>query len=87
MEDSMIKNLEKKYGKLLQEWTTIVNKSNLEKHGQIVTYLKSEYSLTHGYANLVAHKSLKSRCWVSCQCRRPCRATIQHRQGNTQTHL
>ncbi len=39
---------------------TIVNKSNLEKHGQIVTYLKSEYSFTHGYANLVAHKSLKS---------------------------
>ncbi len=60
MEDSMIKNLEKKYGRSLQEWTTIVNKSNLEKHGQIVTYLKSEYSLTHGYANLVAHKSLKS---------------------------
>jgi len=60
MEDSMIKNLEEKYGKSLQEWTTIVNKSNLQKHGEIVTYLKSEYSLTHGYANLVAHKSLKS---------------------------
>ena len=32
---------------------------NLElKHGEIVKYLKSEYSLTHGYTNLIARKNL-----------------------------
>ena len=60
MEDNMIKNLEEKYGKSLREWITIVNKSNLEKHKEIVNYLKSEYGFTYGYANLIAHKSLKS---------------------------
>ncbi len=60
MEDSMINNLEEKYGKSLREWITIVNKSNLEKHKEIVDYLKSEYGFTYGYANLIAHKSLKS---------------------------
>ena len=60
MEDSMIKNLEEKFGKSLQEWISIVSKSGLEKHKEIVNYLKSEYGFTYGYANLVAHKSLKS---------------------------
>ena len=32
--------------------------NNFLKHGEIVKYLKSEYSLTHGYANLIARKYL-----------------------------
>jgi len=60
MEDSMIKNLEEKFGKSLPEWISIVSKSGLKKHKEIVDYLKSEYGFTYGYANLVAHKSLKS---------------------------
>jgi hypothetical protein len=56
----MIRNLEEKTGKSLQEWTQIVTNSGFGKHQAIVDHLKSEHGLTHGYANLVAHKSLKS---------------------------
>ena len=60
MEDSMVKNLEGKTGVKLTEWIAIVQKSKLEKHKQIIDYLKSEHDLTYGYANLIAHKFRKS---------------------------
>jgi hypothetical protein len=54
----MIKNLEEKTGKKFSEWISIVKNSGLEKHGEIMKLLKSDtYGLTHGYANLVAHKA------------------------------
>ena len=31
-----------------------------EKHGEIVKMLKTEHGVTHGFANLIAHKTLKS---------------------------
>jgi hypothetical protein len=37
-----------------------VRGSGLAKHGEIVKMLKSDHGLGHGYANLVAHKALKS---------------------------
>jgi predicted transport protein len=57
MEDTMIKNLEEKTGKKFESWLTLVKKSKLEKHGEIVKLLKEEHGFTHGYANLVAHKA------------------------------
>ncbi len=51
---TMIENLEKNTGKSMNEWVTIARASGLEKHGQIVTFLKSEHGFTHGFANLVA---------------------------------
>jgi len=57
---SMIRNLENKTGKSFDEWQKIARKSKLAKHGEIVKFLKSEHSLTHGYANLVAHQVLQS---------------------------
>jgi len=60
MENSMVKNLEEKTGVKLTEWISIVQKSKLEKHKQIIDYLKSEHELTYGYANLIAHKFRKS---------------------------
>jgi hypothetical protein len=54
---AMIRNLGEKTGKSLSEWTTLVNQSGLEKHGQIVTMLKSDHGITHGYANLIAHEA------------------------------
>lgn len=54
---SMIDNLPKNTGKNLEEWITIVNKENMDKHGEIVKFLKVEHGLTHGFANLIAHKS------------------------------
>ncbi len=58
MSEAMIKNLEEKTGKKFSEWISIVKNSGLVKHGEIMKLLKSEtYGLTHGYANLVAHKA------------------------------
>ncbi len=37
------------------EFTEDVRKTGLEKHGQVVGYLKDKHGLTHGNANLVAH--------------------------------
>ena len=54
----MIKNMFEKTGKNIDDWLLIMDAKNFSKHGEIVKYLKSEYSLTHGYANLVARKSL-----------------------------
>jgi predicted transport protein len=52
---TMVKNLEEKTGKKLDEWTTIARKSGFAKHGEIVKFLKAEHGLGHGYANMVAH--------------------------------
>jgi predicted transport protein len=63
MEDAaqtMISNLEKNYGKTLDQWIQIVKKEGLEKHGEIMKFLKEDHGFTHGFANLVAHKTLKS---------------------------
>jgi len=60
MAASMIANLEEKTGKDLAGWLEITRASGLEKHGQIVKLLKSEHGMTHGYANMVAHETLRS---------------------------
>lgn len=57
---TMIANLKEKTGKSLEQWTAVAKKSGAAKHGEIVKLLKSDYGLTHGYANLVAHNALKS---------------------------
>ncbi len=60
MAEAMVRNLAEKTGKTLAQWLKIAGKSKLKKHGEIVKFLKSEHGLTHGYANLIAHKTLKS---------------------------
>lgn len=57
--NSMIRNLEEKSGRTLDQWIAVARKSGASKHGEIVKYLK-ENGLTHGYANLVAHSTLQS---------------------------
>lgn len=52
---SMIRNLEEKTGRKLDEWVSMARKSGFAKHGEIVKFLKSEHAMGHGYANLVAH--------------------------------
>lgn len=58
MANSMRANLKQKTGKTLQQWLTLVKKSSLDKHGKIVAFLKSDHSVTHGFANLIAHDFL-----------------------------
>jgi hypothetical protein len=54
---TMIENLHKNTGKTLDQWIDIVKKQNIAKHGEIIKYLKDNHGLTHGFANLIAHKS------------------------------
>ena len=54
---TMIENLHKNTGKTIEQWTAIVNKENFAKHGEMVKFLKEKHSLTHGFANLIAHKA------------------------------
>lgn len=54
---TMIENLHKNTGKTLEQWIAIVNKEALAKHGEVVKFLKEKHALTHGFANLVAHKA------------------------------
>jgi len=54
---SMLRNLEEKTGKPLAHWVAAVKESELDKHGEVVKWLKSEHGLTHGYATLVAHEA------------------------------
>lgn len=58
--NSMIANMKEKTGKTLEQWIAVAKKSGEEKHGQIVKHLKTDHGMTHGFANLVAHKFLKS---------------------------
>jgi predicted transport protein len=57
-EQTMLENLRKNTGKTLQEWIAFVKTKNFEKHGQIMKFLKEDQGLTHGFANLVALKTL-----------------------------
>lgn len=60
MAQSMIDNLPEKTGKTLPDWLKITKSCGLEKHGQIVGMLKADYGITHGFANLIAAKTLET---------------------------
>jgi len=60
MAASVVANMKAKTGKTLEQWLAEAKKTGAEKHGAIVKALKADHGLTHGYANLVAHKFLKS---------------------------
>ena len=60
MATKMIENLKINTGKSLEQWITIVRAENFLKHGEIIKFLKEEYSFTHGFANLVALKARES---------------------------
>lgn len=54
---SMIDNLHKNTGKTLEQWVEIVETQNLEKHAEIVKFLKEDHAHSYGFANLIAHKA------------------------------
>lgn len=59
-ERTMLDNLQKNTGKSLDEWIAVVKAKSFEKHAQIMKHLKEEVGLTHGFANLIALKTLKT---------------------------
>jgi len=60
MAAAMIANFKEKTGKTLPQWLKIANAARLEKHGELVKFLKANHGMTHGFANVVAHKTFAS---------------------------
>jgi hypothetical protein len=60
MANAMIANMRDKTGNTLQHWIAVARRSGATRHSDIVKMLKSDHGMTHGYANLVAHKTMKS---------------------------
>jgi hypothetical protein len=53
---SYFPSIEKQYGRPIAEWKSLIRASELERHGELVGWLKSEYGMGHGHATaLVAH--------------------------------
>ena len=48
---SYFPSIEKKYGKSIGEWQQVITGSGLDKHMEIVGFLKSEHGMGHGHAN------------------------------------
>lgn len=55
---TMATNLAARTGRSLEEWIELVQAAGLGKHGQVISYLKREHGMTHGYANFVAMQAL-----------------------------
>jgi len=56
MAAAMKANIKEKTGKTLAAWLKILKSAKLEKHGQMVSHLKSEHGVTHGFANMIVHE-------------------------------
>lgn len=53
---SYFPSIEEKYGRPVEEWKQLVRESPLDRHGQLVTWLKTEHGMGHGHASaIVAH--------------------------------
>ena len=50
---TMIDNMPEKTGKSLNEWKTILKEKAFAKHSEGVKFLKTEYGITHGFANTI----------------------------------
>lgn len=50
---TMLENIPIKTGKSLQEWFGILAEHRFDKHSAAINFLKSEYAVTHGYANTI----------------------------------
>lgn len=50
---TMIDNMPEKTGKSLDEWKTILREKSFTKHSEGVKFLKTEYNVTHGFANTI----------------------------------
>ncbi len=48
---SYFPSIEKKYGRTVAEWLELIRQSPLERHMELVSWLKTEHGLGHGHAN------------------------------------
>ena len=56
---TMISNFPARTGRPLDEWVALVRSSGKTRHGEIMTLLKTEHGMSHGFANFVALTALK----------------------------
>ncbi|MGZ2370439.1 DUF5655 domain-containing protein [Ancylomarina sp. YFZ004] len=54
---TMIANMPEKTGKSLDEWKKLLDSKSFEKHSEAVKFLKTEYGITHGFANTIVSLS------------------------------
>lgn len=56
---TMLDNLPAKTGRPLEEWFVVLDRADLGRHGQAVSFLKTEHGVSHGFANLIVtrHRS------------------------------
>ena len=53
---SYFPSIEKKYGRPISEWKSLIRQNAGKKHMELVAWLKEEHRMGHGHANaLVAH--------------------------------
>ncbi|MBX2845868.1 MAG: DUF4287 domain-containing protein [Saprospiraceae bacterium] len=50
---TMVNNMPEKTGKSLEAWKVILKKKAFAKHSEGVKYLKTEFGVTHGFANTI----------------------------------
>ena len=56
---NQIRNIEASTGRSMDDWVALVHASGNTKHGQIVSWLKTEHVMSHGNANRVALIALR----------------------------
>ena len=53
---TQLRNIEQATGVLMTDFAAAVAAAGVEGHGKILAFLKTEYGLSHGNANAIAHK-------------------------------
>jgi hypothetical protein len=57
---TMISNFPERTGRSLDEWVVLIRASGKTRHGDVMTMLKTEYGMSHGFANFAAITALKA---------------------------
>ena len=57
---TMISNFPERTGRSLDQWVTLIRASGNTRHGEVMMMLKSEYGMSHGFANFAAITALKA---------------------------
>ncbi len=60
---SYFPSIEKKYGRTVAEWLELIRQSPLERHMELVSWLKTEHGLGHGHANALVGYARAEQSW------------------------
>lgn len=55
---SYFPSIEAKYGRPIEEWQDMIRASDLDRHMELVGWLKEEHGLGHGHANALVAATL-----------------------------